>query len=223
MSEFQSLKNTGIFFLCVSLFMLISLSCSDTEPEILSTDVSVIFDFTDDRTEPVLRFSVFVEPDKELQRAGNIKVVYPENGYEWFIETPVLVSSARGQWAGSSCLYPRQGEEIPRGTYTVTYTDRADHEAAGTFSVSYPEKLVHAKAGDVASILGEMKTETLALYAENSKLLYYGDRKKDWDTDEDIWKEYTEAVRMRVCLSSLKGAVVCLMPPVLRDPVIKSR
>jgi hypothetical protein len=222
MREFQLLKNTGIFFLCTTLFLFISLSCSDTEPEILTTDVSVIFDFADDRTEPVLRFSVFVEPYKELQRARYIKVTCPEDGYEWFVETPVLISSAKGQWAGSSCLYPRQGEDIMRGTYTVAYVDRADHEADGTFSVSYPEKLVHAKAGDVASILGEMKTESVALYAENSKLLYYGNRKKNWVTDADIWKEYPEAVRMRICLSVLKNSVICLMPPVLKGPLIKS-
>jgi len=206
---------TFLCLLCISVFSAFYfISCADTEPSILTVKSSVVFDFADKQSVPTVRFSVFVQPGKEVQRVRTIKVTCAANGYEWIISNPSRIVSDKGQWAGSTQLVPRYSEEINQGVYTVTYTDKADHSVDSTFSIVYPEGLIQAKAADVPGMMGGNRVENIAMYAENGKLLYYGPRKKNWNSDADIWNGSEDAVQMRICWCSSDESVICLMPPV---------
>jgi len=198
----------------VSLFFFIA--CADEQPRIVSEEVRAVFDYQNHDKPPVSRLSVFLNTGSDCRRIRQIRITHSATGYEWIISDPVLIKSRDGQWCGSATLFPRYSENILQGAYSFTCTDLAGRMVSGMFTVTYPVQLADATAEQAGRFIGSGGTEYIVLYAESGKMLYYGARKNNWNTEEAVWKEYSDAAEMRTCLLSADGLVVCLLPPVYR-------
>lgn len=205
---------------CVSLFSVLVLSialvsfisCADSVPQIASVAACTIFEYTDEQSFPVARFSLFAETTADARRVEYMQAIHEETGLVWTCASPRTFSGQKEKmWAGYTNFVPASGDTVPQGAYRLYYEDAAGQNCEGTFSLSYPEALVHSVSADVGTILGE-SVEYIALYSEEGILLYFDKRKEEWQSNEDIKNDYTAAAKMRVCYKNGAETVVCLLP-----------
>ncbi|MCK9169773.1 MAG: hypothetical protein M0P01_05100 [Treponema sp.] len=203
-----------IRFICLSTFLFCSLcvSCANTTPEILSSSATVIFDYNDDSSVPLIRLSVFTETGSDVRRAAQIRISSKTEEYSWTVDNPQLLGSDNRQWAGYTNFAVPDAAVIPQGGYDLFYTDAEEHTVQTSFTVTYPEKLIESKSSDVKYVLGTYAKEMIAVYMSDGTLIYYNERKSKWTDDDAIWNEFKLASTMRICWTSPDNSVICLMP-----------
>ena len=207
-------KHTAVYSIA-ALLVLISaffIACSDSAPQLNSVTAVVVFEFSDATSAPKSRLSVFTEAT-DIQRVKELRAVHEESGLEWNISSPRKISGKDAKtWAGYTNLVAASGSTIPLGKYDITYVDDADRESESSFFINYPSSFTTAKSADFPAAFTNGYLENVALYTIDGTLLYYGKRKNNWNTNSAILQEFQIADTMRICYSSLSGAVVCMMP-----------
>ena len=127
-----------VFKICLCAFSVLFFACSDSVPQLSSVDSVVIFDFSDSKSRPEMRLSVFAETTNEIQRAESIKAVHESSDLMWVCNSPRKISGADNKtWAGYTNFVPAYGTALPVGQYTLYYTDATANECIGNFTVSY--------------------------------------------------------------------------------------
>lgn len=205
------------FSIFSSVLLLFLFSCENSVPEVVSVNALLVCDYQDEDNVPSFRLSVFAESSSDVRRAASLKITNKENGYEWRIDNPVIVSGNNREWVGHTFIVYPNRSRIKMGTYDVTYTDAAGKTKDTSFSLSYPEEIFSAKAKDVSSLLGENKKEYVAIFSGDGTLIYYDSRKRDWTADDNIFSANEDASFFRVCYVDGQNNLLCMMPPVLRD------
>ena len=200
------------YLLPVAVCFVLFFSCSNTVPDLLSSHSSVIFDYQDEESPPLVRFAVFTEARSDVRRVSSIRIVSHVNNYEWTIDNVQIISSNGRQWAGYVNFVCPSGELIPVGEYTFFYTDAKGESAQSPFYIAYPVALAHAKARDVQMILGPDATESIAVYDSDGVLMYCDARKENWKDSAIVWDEIKTASRIRTCFSIANNTVICFMP-----------
>lgn len=206
----------NIFSQSIIFLLLVFLSsCAMSVPEIVSVDAKVVFDYEDNESLPEQRLSVFTDMKSNVLRTASISVKEENSGYVWNLVYPTTISSSDKQWAGYTNLAPVPNTNIKAGMYSVTYTNALGDEVKSDFAIMYPEELNNSKALDVPRILGNIQKENVAVFSKDSVLLFYGQRKRVWETDERIFKEIDKSEYLRTCYSL--GNVMCFMPKVYKE------
>jgi hypothetical protein len=205
-----------INFFClpaVAVFICsVYVSCANTTPELISSNATVVFDYHDGSSAPLMRLSVFTETGSDARRASQIKIASRNSGYEWTVEDPQLIGSDKRQWAGYTNFAVPGLRKLPQGQYDLFYTDAEDRTVQTVFSVSYPDHLVDSVASEAGTILGPSAKEMIAVYMADGTLIYYNTRKPEWKNDDDMWNEMKSASSIRKCLAAADGTCVCFMP-----------
>ena len=196
----------------ILMYICISLSCSDSVPQIIQTDVNVIFDYSDENSAPSMHLSVFVQSDSDVRRVGNIVIENVSTGYQWGITSPEIIASADTEWAGYADLEPRDTEPIPQGSYKLEYTDSYGRKVETEFSVIYNKELVDSTSADIAKLLGIGYESKIAVYTATHELVYFGKRKKEWKNNDAVFKDFKDASYMRICAVSSTDNTVCMLP-----------
>jgi len=203
---------TAFLFLLISSF--VATSCSDAASQVTGVTAVMVFDFADTTSEPAERLSLFAETD-DVQRVKSIRAVHEKSGIEWNVQAPRKIGGHDSKtWAGYTNLVPASGSTIPQGKYQLIYEDAAEHESDVFFNVSYPLGFPEKRASDFPAAFMNGCVENIALYSPEGSLIFYGRRKTNWKDDAAIANEYSAAQTMRICYTSVGGAVVCMMPPV---------
>lgn len=197
-------------------FCLVSASCANSSPELVSVSASVIFEYADEKSAPHERLAVFAETGSDARRVESLKAVSRTNNYEWTAESPVVFGSDNRQWAGYSDFVCPGTMEIPQGLYDLYYTDGQEKSVQAVFAVTYPPELKDAKMNEVPEKLGPFKREMVAAYLEDGELFYYDSKKPSWNTDNDIWNEFKQAASIRHCWTLANNSVICIMPEIKR-------
>ena len=84
------MKRISFLFLSVFLFFV---SCSQNINEILNSNHTIIYDYSDETTKPSQRLSVFVQSDGDVRRYQKMKLYSDEKQYEWTTDNLVLFTS----------------------------------------------------------------------------------------------------------------------------------
>lgn len=207
-----------LFFSIFSSILLLFLSsCENSVPEVVSVNTLLVCDFQNEENVPSFRLSVFAESSSDVRRAASLKITNKENGYEWRIDNPIVVSGNNREWVGHTFIVYPNRSKIQMGTYDLTYTDAAGKTKETYFTLTYPEEIFSAKVKDVSKILGEGRKEYVAIFSGDGTLIYYDSRKRDWTTDDNIFSANEDASFFRVCYVNGQNNLLCMMPPVLRD------
>ena len=202
----------SIFLCSFSVILaLFTISCSETEADVVSTSVSTVFDFADKESNPSVRLAIFLQVTNEVQRTESFTVSHEESGYSWTVAKPGIFSGLNKNYAYSANLKAPEGAEIPTGLYSVTYTDAAGNQDEIKFSVNYKKELLTSNSETFREFLPN-SNENIALYDDSGELLYMGKAKKTWTTNAAILKDYKLADTKRICYVSGGNSVVCMMP-----------
>lgn len=201
--------------LCFFLFFF--LSCSDSVPEIAETNVSFVMDYKTKESLPEIRLSVFVQPTTDVGRVSHIDVRHVASGLLWRIDNPMVLNGSKKYMAGSPFLMPPYYDGVPKGPYVLTYEDLAGRFVQTEFEVSYPQDFLSMQVPQIESFAQETAApEKIAVYSGEKGtgvLLYYGERKEDWFSNEKIMEAYAKAMSIRTCYELQGEAVLCLLPP----------
>lgn len=188
------------------------MACSNVQLEIYDVNSAVVFDYADENLFPSVRLSVFAETSEDERKVSQIGVTHLGSGQQWVCVSPRKISGGGNSvWAGYSNFVPATGESFPQGRYSLEYVDMAGESVQSSFSVVYPETLLRTTANDIATNFRNME-EWVALYDGAGKMIYFGQRRENWNGNQDIKFDYGHAEKIRICYRMNGGAVVCLLP-----------
>ena len=213
MRSFRAFAKRLLSSLVTGTVILFSFSsCSDSDIRITGLISTVVLDYSDWKSSPSSRLSLFVETSLDERTVNEIRAVHNQSGLEWHCKNPRIISASKNSvWAGYTNFVAASGSTIPQGNYTLYYEDLTGDECQNIFSVSYPVELLETSAVDFKNLRID-REENIALYDADGLLLYYGERKESWRSNSDIKSEYGVAEKMRVCYRLYSGNTVCMMP-----------
>lgn len=177
---------SAFVFAALSVFVF---SCANTEPQIVSPEVKLVYNFEDENKTAQQKLNVFLKMKSDVRRVETIKIKHNGTGYRWVITNPLISQSEGYYFAGYTNLEGVSAEEgIPEGSYTITYMDAAGREDFSEFELEKDLELKGLKVKDFLKVLKFKEPEIfVGIYSEQNNLLYYGNAKADWK----ITKEYS--------------------------------
>lgn len=212
MSSFP--KGLSLLFAAAVIFFS---SCSSENPEASSVDHRLIYDFKDEESFPDTRLSVFLSLESKAQKASSIKLIHEETNLQWTCNTRSMdkVEHKNSKWVGCTNFFPVKNEDFPSGQYSVIYEDLEEKETETYFNLQTAEDIKDHKAGDFPAAFTSPNTKKIAVYSNEDVLLYFGEEKEEWDSNEKIIYDFKNAWCLRTVYVLKNGTVYCLMPPVL--------
>ena len=206
---------------CLSLlaFVFFLISCSDSLPHLTSVTGIVVLDFADEKSFPTERLAVFAETESEIQRVAKITATHESSGLEWVCLAPQKYADGdKKNWVGYTNFVAQEGKNLPVGEYKFLYEDLAGEESELYFNVTYPKGVLEKYSTELPDAIplskGEKLSEKIAIYDVEQKLIYWGDRKKSWKKDSDIFNDLGTAQTYRKCYVSQGSSVVYMLPEI---------
>ena len=215
-----SLKNKSflVFASVISTFFFASLSgCSDSEPRVIASSSYVIFDYPDVKSEPSVRFAVFLETSSDVHRVSKFTVTSRETSYQWYCDNPVIFSNEKRNFAGWTDFVTPEDIQIPTGFYDVEYVDAQDRICNSVLSVNYQSQFEKVTVEELDSLITGKYRENVALYDNENSVVYYGEMKDSWKTEKRIFSAFGSAVYYRKCIILSSSNTILLFPPVTKD------
>lgn len=210
-------SRTYLFVLCGLWILFVPLvSCSDSEPRLVSASGYVIFDYADNESFPTQRFAVFLEASSDVRRVSSISVTSRENSYQWNCREPTVFSSDSRMWAGYSFFVSPVGSSVPRGVYDVRYVDSREKFYDSVLRLDYRTDIMTCKACDIEKLLDDYKKE-IAVYDGNNVLVYFGEIDSSWKTPKKIFSTFRNSASYRKCIVDSSSNSICILPPVYKD------
>lgn len=201
-----------LFTIFLIFFVFLSfLSCAVDDAEISSASESLILDYENEEKIPDVRLAVFIQTKNAVQRTESFSVENLDSGYVWKVNSPEMFESGDRQFAYCTDLKAPEGENIPKGSYKIVYSDAAGNSSEYIVPLNYDDTLFEKKSSEIAEKIPG-KIENLAVYDEMGELVYFGKRKNEWTSVSSIRNELKIASSMRVCYSTPSNSVICLMP-----------
>lgn len=213
--SFPPEKKISLLFLVASLFVFF-VSCTDSEPKMISGTSYVIFDFKDTESLPSQRLSVFVEASSDVRRVSRILVSSRESSYEWNCENPLVFSEDKRKWTGYTDFASPENVPLPQGIYDVRYFDAEERISDVIVTVMYDKDILSMTSGEAATDLSGKFNEKIAVYDRNRTLIFFDGRKDSWKSDEDVFSSLEDAESLRRVLVLFSENSICLLPPVFR-------
>lgn len=202
------------FLLLFLIFSFVSFfSCSDNSPDVASLSAMTVIEFKDGSSLPSMRLSLFAQTLSDIQRAKSLKVVSNQTGLSWYCSDIIKFrENNKKNWAGSTKLIPLEGSLIPEGSYSVIYTDSAGEKWEGSFNVKYSAEYMDKKSSDFPDCIKTSKSERIAVYSSEGKLIYFGEKKKSWTDISKIKNDIQSAFSFRVCYYVSAENLMIIMP-----------
>ena len=208
---------------CIGMFFL---SCSNTTPELISVDATIVYDYQSLQESPIQRLSVFAQSSDGTERIMSLKISYPEEKLFWLVDKPLILNNGSKLWAGSPGLMSPYFSAFPQGQYQVIYTDLAGKTATRQFVLNYQEVLAppleqpifFSQQEDDAQSTEDSADEPIrkvALFSESDgrgTLLFFDKAWNDWQSFTDIKDSYNKAKSLRICLDYPSRQVRYLLP-----------
>lgn len=205
-----------IIFFLASVFLLFS--CSQNLPEINSVTGSIVFDFEEEEKVPDLRLGVFVDVSSDAHRADVLKIVCMQNDFEWECNRPEKVSNGKKQYAGYTNFVMPGKDLFPQGKYTVYYYDANGNEQSCVMNISYSSDILQMSPSKAEEFLkSHNANESLALFDEESVLIFFGDKKDELRNMETVWSRYPQADYARTVWTRNNGKEMCIFPAVYKN------
>ncbi len=206
-------KKISIISLFSAALIIFLASCSQSTPEIYSTEYSVVFDYEDEKTPPVARLSFFSSSGSDVRRYKRIEITSMESGFTWDTDVIAKLEADNLQWAGCTNIVPPQGEKLPVGRYEVTYYNADEKQYMVKLDVEYDVEFYDVLLPALEDFMSEKAgIERIAIYDKDHILVYFGDREEEFKTTRGMWNKYREASTYQVIWYTLDNRVICVTP-----------
>lgn len=190
-------------------------SCTSNSPVIAETECSVVFYFDSQISLPSLGLTCYAKMASPHDRVLSIKLRHNETRLEWNITDPVFLGDTEEVWIGSSKLNVPMHHSLPQGEYSIDVTDVAMEKISKKISLSYPENFCSMTLDEVeaTSEYQLFTSESFAIYDAQEKLLYFGTKISDFNSDAQILAFFPSAANYRSFKFSPQLNTGMMMPP----------
>lgn len=204
---------TFLIFMLAVLF----LSCSESDPDVISSTGYVILDYKDENSDADIRLAAFAETKSDSHRVERLEIRCAENNYRWICMDPLIFSNETKQWAGYTEFCMPLNENFKPGFYEIDYIDAQEKSVTSHFTISYDSSAFKLKSSEITEGIKINCRLYMAVYNETGTLIYYGVRKNSWKTDAMVFASVRNAATFREYYVSNKDAFVYVMPPVYKN------
>lgn len=204
---------TFLIFMLAVLF----LSCSESDPDVISSTGYVILDYKDENSDADIRLAAFAETKSDSHRVERLEIRCAENNYRWICMDPLIFSNETKQWAGYTEFCMPLNENFKPGFYEIDYIDAQEKSVTSHFTISYDSSAFKLKSSEITEGIKINCRLYMAVYNETGTLIYYGVRKNSWKTDAMVFASVRNAAAFREYYVSNKDALVYVMPPVYKN------
>lgn len=202
-----------LFFAAVFLSLL--MSCADNDAHVSNVTAVTVFDFSDESSAPSVRLSVFAEALSPVNRGSSILIRNEETGLSWKArELQKASDGSKKSWTGFSSFEVPKNFKLPSGSYSFVYEDYAENTWESSFKVNYNEDFINFRSSDFPEKISVSRVEKYILYNEKGDIIFYGDRKKEWNDLARAARDYKTARSGRICYYIPSTSVMVLMPAV---------
>lgn len=194
---------------------VIFFSCSSNSPVISETECSVVFYFDSRISLPSLGLTCYAKMVSPHDRVLALKLRHDETMLEWNITEPIFLGDSEEVWIGSSKLNVPRHHSLPQGDYTISVTDVAMESASRKIELNYPENFCSMTLDEVesASEYQLFTSESFAIYDNQEKLLYFGTKISDFNSDAQILAFFPSATNYRSFRFSPQLNTGLMLPP----------
>lgn len=215
--KLSKIKYISLFSL--SLIYVLLTGCSQNLPEVKQTNSSIIFEYEDEESLPYARFSVFAESVSNPRRFDSLTVRSLETEYEWEVEDLVILEDENKCYAGYTNFVMPEGIQIPKGKYSAIFKNADEEEFETEFYLDYNSKIYELTSSKIPDFMKSRSgNNKIAIYDNNSVLIFYGERTNELKTTRDIWNRYQNAEVFNDIWCASGNNVICILPNEMVKP-----
>ena len=213
------LKKSFQFFYLFIFLIAFCISCSQNAADIKESEMSVIFEYTDEETLPSARLCLFIESESDTRRSEKILLSSPKEGFEWSAKDLIHIKSGDRSWSGYTNFVMQGTQRFPCDSYSLILQNADEDEAVQTVDFSYDEAFYEMKAFEAEEKMKENEAvKKIAIYDENGILLYYDVQTDNLSSVRKMWNMFSNASYYNVIWQAKDNTVLCIMPKRLVIP-----
>ena len=210
-------KKIRLFFFAFTAILMFS--CSQNPIDISQSEMCVVFEYSDQENLPSARLCAFVESESDSRRREELEVTSNDYGYIWTSDDLVCLKKGERNWVGYTNFVMQNNEPFPDGDYRVLIRNSDQKEIDEIIDFKYNSAFYSLKADEASEKMSEDgAVKKVAVYDENSLLLYFDEMGEKFDSARKIWNVYSNAAYFNVVWQSNDGFVICILPKQLVKP-----
>lgn len=213
------LKKSLRLFSFVFAGVVFFISCSQNPADIKESELSVIFEYTDEESLPSARMSVFIESESDTRRSQEILLSSGAQGFEWSAKDLIHIKSGNRSWSGYTNFVMQNRQHFPCDSYSLIIRNADENEASQSIDFSYNEDFYELKSSEAEEkMTADEAVKKLAIYDENGILLYYDVQTDNLSSARKMWNMFSNASYYNVVWQAKDKSVLCIMPKRLVIP-----
>lgn len=211
------MKKSFFSLFLINCFLGLILSCSQNLPEINSINSTVIFDYENENTAPVIKLSVFTDLESDARRSEKLTVICKSTGYKWECNKPFVFKNGKKNYSGYTDFVMPENKVFQEGQYSLEYEDAAGEVKTSSFSVYFNKEIPDLKASEIEDFMKNHNGgHNLAVYNKDDVLIFYGSVTDDITSEEMIWKRFGSGQSARYVWTLNGTRVMVLLPKINR-------
>ena len=213
--SFFSVFVRGVFV----FFFLPLISCAQISPDVKQSELSVVFEYSDEESLPSARLCAFVESESDSRRSSLIQVSTKKDGFIWNADSLVRIKNGERFWTGYTNFVMQKNEPFPLDSYKIILQHADEKEAEDLLDFAYDSSFYKLNAAQAEEKMSEIEgIKKISIYDENNVLLYYGELSDNLSSSRKIWNTYPKANYYNVIWQLEDSSVICILPKRLVVP-----
>lgn len=201
-----------LFFLFLFIVTFFS-GCSSSVPEVNHAIASVVFEYEDYDSFPQKRLALIIDSQSDIHRAQRLSVICLDNNYMWTSDNLVKFQNNKKTYAGYTNFVMPENKNVPQGNYKIIYENADNQNIEVEIKIKYDENISSYKAEKCENSFKDKSSKLkIGIYDRENKLLYFGDKKNELSSKENILKSYRTASYYRNVWSTQNDGILCIMP-----------
>lgn len=177
-----------------SIFFFIS--CKQDNLGVSQVHAKLILEYKDNASLPHSRLSVFISSNFDTRKIDSLYIKDTSSDLFWETSNLFNFRSDDASYVGFSSFVVPDGELFSKGEYNLIVKAKDGQENTSVFNLQYDESYFSMNAKDAEEELKKSGAkESICIYNEEDKVIYFGNRSDELQTNRDIWLKYNDAKR----------------------------
>jgi len=204
----------SIFYILSFAVLICSfLGCSNEVPDIVNTELCVIYDYENDEVYPDARLCAFIESGINVRRYDTLQLKNMKDGYTWNADNLVLYQSSRKLYAGYTNFVMPKNKRFSNTTYNVELITADEKSVSSQINFHYDDSFYKIKASDVENKFKDLKgIKKIAIFNKDDVLIFSDKYAARYDSAEKIKNTFRNAEYYSIYWQTSDKTVICVMP-----------
>lgn len=208
-------KIKRIWTLVIFLMFLVFSSCSQNPNGIAKCDAVLIYDYSDFKSFPTERLSIFVEAQDSARKYVSFTLTNESYDFYWNIQDLVVFKTAEKVVAGYPNIKMPVNKNFNAGTYKITFVNADGKLSEEEIKIKKNYDFTQVAAKDVDEVLaGKSKLNYISVFNKDNLMIYYGEKNSDFQDSATILENYNEAAYYHDVYLLSDKSQMCIFPKI---------